>query len=122
MPPDLAEHLHKRGIRTASQLLCECRSRSHSDKELVTSLGAGLPSREEVRSFSSQLATGDDDLSAAALENAMLGMLTEPCMRRVQSWKANPAPGERHLDASDERGATRHRFVAHLRPDLVAEV
>lgn len=99
-PPGLAEALHNRGIRAASQLLCECRRSKRPREDPINSLRTRPPSQSEVRAFGHEFAAGEG-LSAVAMENALLGMLTEPSMRRVLSWKANPAPQERYVDARE---------------------
>lgn len=96
---DLADRLHRSGIRTASQLLNECRRMSGGDQPVNT-----RPLTESEIDTYCEVFLPNDPARSHAAKNAVFGINAEPCMRRILSWQANRKPEERLLD-SDSIGS-----------------
>jgi hypothetical protein len=118
---DLAYLLRSAGFRTASQLVCDCRGLCSWNEPCCASLMTTPLTSSETERVCAELVRGlpYDDQLKKSLTHAVRGLAGEPCMRRILSWRANPAPRVQSLDSSDTDVVAAH---CHLVDDAGAHV
>lgn len=118
---ELAALLRDVGIRTASQLLCDCRGLNSWNEQDCASLLERPLTSAELNRFCDELTfkVPNQERLRRALPHAVRGVAGEPCLRRVLSWRTNPRPCAASLDAETEDCLPAH---CHLTGDVRASL